>query len=137
MAFRFVHFKFNQGCLFSIISLRLRLRLHCQFPCLTLGEESTCEATTSNVSFPWAPTTSLGRWTGSVTQVQSLGQLGNCCKKCGLMGCSAIVFPSFVGCVNIVSMFLERDAAGCTVVDIYYNFFHLHPYIGLAYGPWG
>lgn len=28
--FRFVHFKFHQGCLFSITSLRLTLRLHCK-----------------------------------------------------------------------------------------------------------
>ena len=34
--------------------------LHCKFTCRTLGEESTCVATASNISFPWTPTTSLG-----------------------------------------------------------------------------
>ena len=45
--------------------------LHCKFTCRTLGEESTRVESTSNKSFPWAPTTNLGYKTGNVLQVQS------------------------------------------------------------------
>ena len=41
----------------SILEFRF---LHCKLTCRTLGEESTCVATTSNTSFPWMPTASLG-----------------------------------------------------------------------------
>ena len=47
--------------------------LHCKFTCRTLGEESTCVESTSNKSFPWAPTTNLGHKTGNVLHVQSSG----------------------------------------------------------------
>ena len=71
---------------------------------------------TSKKSFPWAPTTNLGHKTGNVLQVQSSGQLGKCCEKCGSMGCFffggggcfASDFPTFLLHVNAATTFSEK-----------------------------
>ena len=39
---------------------------------------------------------------------KTLGQLGNCCKKCGQMGCFASMFPGFLFHVNVNTTFSER-----------------------------
>ena len=62
---------------------------------------------TSNKLFPWAPTTNFGHKTGNVLQVQSFGQLGKCCEKCGSMGCFASDFPTFLLHVNAAATFSE------------------------------
>ena len=36
------------------------------------------------------------------------GQLGNCCEKCGPMGCSASMLPGFLFHVNVATTFSER-----------------------------
>ena len=47
-----------------------------------------------------APTATLGYKTGNVLQVQSFGQLGKCCEKCGSMGCFVSDFLTFLLHVN-------------------------------------
>ena len=74
----------------------------------TLGEESTCVESTSNKSFPLAPTTNLGHKSGNVLHVQSFGQLENCCERCGSMGWFASDFPTFLFHVNAATTFPER-----------------------------
>ena len=99
--------------------------LHRKFICRTLGEESTCVESTSNKSCPWAPTTNLRHKTGNVLQLQSFGQLGKCCEKCGSMGCFASDFPAFLLHVNAATTFSERriqvvQSLVCTY--IYFSF---------------
>ena len=93
---------------------------------------------TAKKSFPWAPTTNLGHKTGNVLQVQSFGQLGKCCEKCGSMGCFASDFPTFLLHVNAATTFSERRLQVVqSLVHRYTFLFRLRPYIGLAYGRWG
>ncbi len=78
----------------------------------------------------------LGTLNWKRSAVPSFGQFGNCCEKCGPVGCSASVFPRFPFHVNVSSMSLEgRLQVAQFVVSIL--FFRLLPYIGLACGRWG
>ena len=63
---------------------------------------------TSNKSFPLAPTTNLGHKAGNVLHVQRFGQLENCCERCGSMGWFASDFPTFLFHVNAATTFPER-----------------------------
>ena len=55
--------------------------VHCKFPCPTLGEESSCLETTSNICCPCTPAISLAYRIGHVLQVDSCKQVGNVCEK--------------------------------------------------------
>ena len=56
----------------SILALQFS---HCGFSCRTLGGQSTCVKSTSNLTLPWAPTTNLGHQTGYVLHRKLLGEL--------------------------------------------------------------
>ena len=79
---------------------------------------------TSNKSFPWAPTTNLGCKVGNVLQAQCFGQLGKCCEKCGSMGCFASDFPVFPFHVNVSTTFSERR-----LQVVLYSHWYVHTYI--------
>ena len=47
-----------------------------------------------------------------------IGQVGNCCEKCGPMGCFVSDFPTFLIHSNACCHVFAETPAGCTVIDL-------------------
>ena len=67
--------------------------------------------------------THLGYKTGNVLEVQSFGRLGNCCEKCGAMGCFASDFPTFLFNENAAATFSEKRLQLVQLACTYIYFF--------------
>ena len=90
----------------SILEFRFA---HYKFTCRTLGEESTCVETVSNISIPVDARNKLGALNRQCPAGTSFWALQKLLRDMRPVGCSAFVFPKFLFHVNVAA----TSSEGC------------------------